>query len=124
MSDSDQEEKRSKSQIKREFQGLKKLGTQLVALSEGNLQHIPLSDKTRAAVVAARSMTRGALQRQYRFLSALIDGEDVGSIRAALKDEHRLVLTRFDGPLDKLTVLSAGGHHGEPSPSLHPGIQA
>lgn len=89
MSDSEQEERKSRSQLKRDFVELKKLAIQLVDLPEGQLRRIPLSEKTRIAVVAARSMTRRALQRQVRHLAALIDEEDVSSVRAALKDEDQ-----------------------------------
>ena len=44
----------------------------------------PLSEATRDAVLAARKMTRSALQRQYRYLSSLLAREDVAAIRAAL----------------------------------------
>lgn len=89
MEDSDQEERKSRSQIKREFRELKKLGMQLVGLSERQLQHIPLSQKTRAVVLAAKGMTRAALQRQYRYLSSLLAQEDVTSIQGALAGELR-----------------------------------
>jgi ribosome-associated protein len=87
VADSDQEERKSRSQIKREFRELKKLGMQLAGLSEGHLKRIPLSPETRAAVLTAKGLTRSALQRQYRYLSSLLAEEDVSSIRAALAGE-------------------------------------
>jgi ribosome-associated protein len=84
MTDSEQEERKSRSQIKREFLELKELGKQLVALSAGQLRTIPLSQGTREAVLAAKEMTRAALQRQLRHLAHLIEEEDVASIRDGL----------------------------------------
>ena len=84
MTDSEREERKSRSQIKREYGELKDLGKQLVGLSRGQLQVIPLSQGAREAVLAAKRMTRGALQRQLRHLSSLMAEEDVASIRDAL----------------------------------------
>jgi ribosome-associated protein len=88
MTDSDQKEEKSRSQIKREFRELKNLGKQLVCLPEGSLRALPLSERTRDAILAAKTMTRTALQRQLRYLSSLLSEEDVISIRVAL--ERRL----------------------------------
>ena len=84
MIDSSQQDDKSRSQIKREFRELKDLGKRLAGLSEGQLRAIPLSERTRDALLATRRMTRNALQRQYRHLSSLMAGEDVAAIRAAL----------------------------------------
>ena len=81
--DSRQDEK-SRSQIKRDLQALKELGIQLAGLPKGELSAVPLSDKTRAAVLAAHGMARNALARHYRYLSSLLTAEDVPAIRAAL----------------------------------------
>jgi ribosome-associated protein len=56
-------------------------------LSNGQLSAIPLSEETRAAVLAAQGMARNALQRHYRYLSSLLAEEDVAAIRAALAGE-------------------------------------
>jgi len=81
--DSQQDEK-SRSQIKRDSRALKDLGIRLAGLSKGQLDKIPLSDETRAAVLAAQEMARNALQRHYRYLASLLRDEDVAAIRAAL----------------------------------------
>lgn len=83
------EDEKSRSQIKRDFQALKDLGIQLAGLSKGQLQKIPLSDETRAAVLAAQAMARNALQRHYRYLSSLLAEEDVAAIRAAVTGERQ-----------------------------------
>jgi ribosome-associated protein len=76
---------KSRSQVKREFRALKDLGMQLAGLSKGELRAMPLSEETRDAVLAAKGMTRTALQRQYRYLSSLLaKEEDLAAIRAAL----------------------------------------
>lgn len=89
MNDSGQEERKSRSQIKREFLELKDLGKQLVELSRGQLQTIPLSEGMREEVLAAKGMTRSALQRQLRHLSSLMAEEDVAAIRDALSGAVR-----------------------------------
>ena len=86
IKDSQQPEK-SRSQIKRDIQALKDLGIRLTDLSKGQLQGIPLSEKTRAAVLAAHGMARNALSRHYRYLSSLLEEEDVAGIRTALTGE-------------------------------------
>ena len=82
-----QSDAKSRSQVKREFRALKDLGIRLTGLSKGQLSAIPLSDETRAAVLAAQGMARNALQRHYRYLSSLLGQEDVAGIRTALGDE-------------------------------------
>ena len=75
---------KSRSQIKRDIAALKELGIRLAGLSKGQLQTIPLSDKTRAAVLEAQRLERNALSRQYKYISALLGAEDADAIRAAL----------------------------------------
>jgi len=82
-----QQDEKSRSQIKREFRELKNLGVQLAGLSKGQLRAMPLSEGTRGALLAAKEMTRSALQRQYRHLTSLLAEEDVVAIRAALAGE-------------------------------------
>lgn len=84
MTESSQQDEKSRSQIKREFRELKDLGIRLAGLSKGQLRAVPLSERTRDAVLAAQGMTRSALQRQYRHLSSLLASEDVAAIRVAL----------------------------------------
>lgn len=81
------QDEKSRSQVKREFRELKNLGIQLAGLSKGQLRDMPLSENVRDALLAAKGMTRTALQRQYRYLSSLLAEEDVAAIRAALTGE-------------------------------------
>jgi ribosome-associated protein len=84
-----QPDEKSRSQIKRDFRALKELGIRLSDLSPRQLSAIPLSEKTRAAVLAAQGMARNALSRHYRYLSSLLGEEDAAAIRAALVGELR-----------------------------------
>jgi len=82
-----QQDEKSRSQVKRDFRALKDLGIRLAGLSKGQLHKIPLSEETRAAVLAAQGMARNALQRHYRYLSSLLAEENVAAIRTALTGE-------------------------------------
>jgi ribosome-associated protein len=72
---------KSKTQIKREVLELKDLGKQLVELPEKALQKLPLSEDFLEAVLKAKGFSRGALQRQLRYIAGLVPNEDVEAIR-------------------------------------------
>jgi len=78
------EQPKSKSQIKRELHELQALGKQLVALSDKQRINIPVSDKLRDAINAAKSMKHGALSRQLKYIGNLMSNEDEALIRLAL----------------------------------------
>ena len=78
---------KSRSQVKRELGALKDLGIRLAGLSKDQVREIPLSEETRAAVLAAHGMARNALPRHYRYLASLLAEEDVAAIRTALTGE-------------------------------------
>ncbi len=80
----EQEEWKSRSQLKREFNELKELAAQLVELSPGRLAAFPLSDRTRKAILDAQSMKRAALKRQVGHIANRIENEDPDAIRAFL----------------------------------------
>ncbi len=80
---------KSKSQVKRELLELQALGKQLVALPEKHLINIPVSDRLREAVIAAKSMKKIALSRQLKFIGSLMKDEDEVSIRSALEKTHK-----------------------------------
>ena len=84
MVENPQQDAKSRTRVKREFRELKDLGIRLAGLPKGQLRAIPLSDKTREAALASHGMARNALQRHYRYLSALLAEEDVVAIRASL----------------------------------------
>lgn len=77
---------KSKSQIKREMHELQALGKQLVELGPKQLVDIPISDKIRDAIVAARSLKHGAVRRQLQYIGSLMLKEDEASIRKALNE--------------------------------------
>lgn len=79
-----EEQPKSKSQIKRELHELQALGKLLVELPDKQLINIPISDKLRDAIVAAKSMKHGALSRQLKYIGSLMPKEDEASIRLAL----------------------------------------
>lgn len=75
---------KSKSQIKRELQELQELGKKLVELPDKQLINVPISDKLRDAILAAKTMKHGALSRQFKYIGNLMPNEDDASIRKAL----------------------------------------
>ena len=62
---------KSKSKIKREFLRVQELGRELVELPEKHLIKFPLREETFDAIRAAKSLNRGARQRQLRYLGGL-----------------------------------------------------
>jgi ribosome-associated protein len=82
------EGEKSKTRIKRELLELKDLGKELVELPEKTLQKLPLSESFLDAVLQAKRFSRGALQRQLRYIAGLVPNEDADAIRKAL-DELR-----------------------------------
>lgn len=75
----------SKSQIKRDLHDLKLLGKNLITLPDKKFIHVPISEKTRDAIVAARTMKHGALARQLKFIGSLMQNEDEAAIRLVLE---------------------------------------
>jgi ribosome-associated protein len=89
---------KSKSQVKRELNELHALGRQLVELSANHFLQVPVSDKLREAVVAAKKMKMAALKRQLKFISGLMQDEDETEIRTALeqlKKPHKQEVEKF-----------------------------
>jgi ribosome-associated protein len=82
------EREKSKSQRKRDHHALQALAHALVQLSARQLKKIKLEETTRAEIVAARTLQRGALQRQLRYLAGLLEHEDSDGIRATLDAIH------------------------------------
>jgi len=81
-----EEQEKSKSQIKREMHELQALGKQLVGLPHKQLVNIPISDKLRQAVIAAKTLKHGAIRRQLQYIGKLMPKEDEASIRTALNE--------------------------------------
>lgn len=85
--DSEEEDQKSRSQIKREFQELKGLVQQLVELSPKQLQGALLSERNREAVLAARDMARSPRKRQIGYIAGQLQEEEIASIRSILSGE-------------------------------------
>ena len=84
MSDSEYAVRPNKTQLKREIKILNDLGKELIALPEGALKKVPLSDQMREAIKDGKRFTRGALQRQLRRIVSLMQHEDVVAIQQEL----------------------------------------
>lgn len=83
-SDEFESEEKSKSQVKRELLALQDLGKILISLSEKQLERIPLDEKIRQQVMAAKTMQRGALKRQIQYLGKLLRLVDVTAIQQGI----------------------------------------
>lgn len=92
-------EKKSRSQIKREMLKLQKIGEKLCTLSEHQLQTIDLPQELLEAILFARSLTaRKARHRQMQYIGVLMRHVDVSPILQALEmidQNHRLHARRF-----------------------------
>ncbi len=98
MTEAGVEEKKSKSQIKREMQALRDLGKELIELPETSLGKLSLSDRAHDAVTAAKGFKREALRRQIQHIGVLLRDEDVEVIRReldGLAKPHREAVQAF-----------------------------
>lgn len=89
---------KSKTQVKRELQALRDLGKQLMALSKRDLDKLDLPDELMEAIIAAQSMSKGALKRQTGFIGGLIadtDHEDIERKLQQLKQPHQGQVKQF-----------------------------
>lgn len=78
-------ERPNKTQLKREMKVLHNLGRELVDLAQSKLDQITLSEKMRDSVEAAKKMKKSALQRQLRYITSVMQEEDVDTIQLQLK---------------------------------------
>jgi len=84
---SDEQLPPSKSALKREMHALQELGEALVALSDGELNHIPLEgDLAEAIHTARRIKSREGLRRQLQYIGKLMRRTDTEAIAAAYQD--------------------------------------
>ncbi len=78
--------KPSKSARKREYLALQKLGEELIALHESDLQEMGLDEELLEAVLDARQIkSHGALRRQKQYIGKIMRQIDPEPIRAAMK---------------------------------------
>lgn len=83
--------KPSKSERKRAYLALQKLGEELIALRETDLRSLPLNEDLLEAVLEARQIkSHGALRRQKQYIGKLMGAlEDAEPIRTALEKLRR-----------------------------------
>lgn len=81
----DQDDRPSKTRLKKEMHALQDIGDELVALSRDRLARVPLPDSLRDAVLAAQRITQhGARRRQMQYIGRLMRSIEVEPIRAVL----------------------------------------
>lgn len=89
------EDVKSKSQVKRDMHELTQLGTRLSELPSNELMRIPLGDTLRNAVEKAPSVTaNSARKRHLQYIGKLMRSADIDNIRAeldAISDEKDAV---------------------------------
>ena len=84
MEDNDQLEI-SKSQVKRDLDELKKLGSKLLEFSDDALRQLIQSDILLEALLTARRITsNSARKRQMQYIGKLLKNEDTGALIAAV----------------------------------------
>lgn len=84
MLDTEEDQQKSKSQVKRELLALHDLGRELVSLPGKALRQIPISEAMREAISEAKHLKMEALRRQLKHIGKLIRDEDAEAIRVAL----------------------------------------
>ena len=75
----------SKSEIKRDAEGLKQLGEKLVNLTKANLTKVPLDDSLKDAIELAQRLQKEARRRQLQYIGKLLRSIDAEPIREALE---------------------------------------
>ncbi|OAT48929.1 putative alpha helix protein [Proteus hauseri ATCC 700826] len=114
----------SKSEIKRDAEVLKKLGTELVELSAQELERIPLDEKLLASIQLAQKVQREARRRQIQYIGKLLRNVDEDPIRQALdklKNRHNqqiLVLHKLEDL--RIRLIEGGNEVIEDVVELYP----
>ena len=88
----------SKSEIKRDAEALKDLGTELVELGKNALERIPLDEDLRAAVELAQKIKKEGRRRQLQLIGKMLRARDVEPIQTALdklKNRHNQQVSLF-----------------------------
>ncbi len=75
----------SKSEIKRDAEELKELGTNLVELTTQKLASVPLSESLEDAIKLAQRLKMEARRRQIQYIGKLLRNTDVEPIKEALE---------------------------------------
>lgn len=79
------DEFKSKSEVKRELLELKELGRELIALPVKDLNKLNLTERLMEAVLKAQPMTHGALKREIGRVGKIMVDEDYEQIQENLK---------------------------------------
>lgn len=88
----------SKSEIKRDAEVLKDLGTELVELGKNALEKIPLDEDLLAAVELAQKIKKEGRRRQIQLIGKMLRARDVEPIQTALdklKNRHNQQVSLF-----------------------------
>ncbi|HDL8112773.1 TPA: ribosome-associated protein [Yersinia enterocolitica] len=88
----------SKSEIKRDAEALKDLGTELVELGKNALEKIPLDEDLLAAVELAQKIKKEGRRRQIQLIGKMLRARDVEPIQTALdklKNRHNQQVSLF-----------------------------
>ncbi|CAI2138703.1 x96 protein [Serratia fonticola] len=88
----------SKSEIKRDAEALKDLGTELVELGKNALERIPLDEDLRAAIELAQKIKKEGRRRQIQLIGKMLRARDVEPIQTALdklKNRHNQQVSLF-----------------------------
>jgi ribosome-associated protein len=102
----DEQEYKSRSQIKREFQELKDLVREMIELPDWHLDRLPLTERNRIEIVEARDLNRSALQRQLRYLVRRIEAsEDVDALRSAVAEPPELEKDDAQGAIEEADAI-------------------
>ncbi|HEN3250583.1 TPA: ribosome-associated protein [Yersinia enterocolitica] len=94
----------SKSEIKRDAEALKDLGTELVELGKNALEKISLDEDLLAAVELAQKIKKEGRRRQIQLIGKMLRARDVEPIQTALdklKNRHNQQVSLFH----KLEIL-------------------
>lgn len=88
----------SKSEIKRDAEALKDLGTELVDLGKNALERIPLDEDLLAAIELAQKIKKEGRRRQLQLIGKMLRARDVEPIQTALdklKNRHNQQISLF-----------------------------
>ncbi|CNF47145.1 ribosome-associated protein [Yersinia mollaretii] len=88
----------SKSEIKRDAEALKDLGTELMELGKNALEKIPLDEDLLAAIELAQKIKKEGRRRQIQLIGKMLRARDVEPIQTALdklKNRHNQQISLF-----------------------------
>ncbi len=78
-------ERPNKTQLKRDMKALHDLGRRLVELAPSRFDEVTLSSRMYDAIFLAKKLKKAALQRQLRYISGIMNEEDVETIQLQLR---------------------------------------